>query len=117
MRAIALAMLVLITPRAGAAQTQGIALPPLKRFTSNFSHLRAYCGDAEVTPIHRFTIEHGLSEKDAIQEGLYVFDPRAFGTQCAIVRFVLYSEKEPEKGDTRTVDPKLLQQLADDFSP
>ena len=34
----------------GAAQTQGMALPPLKHFKSGFSRMRAFCGDAEVTP-------------------------------------------------------------------
>jgi len=29
---------------------------------------------------------------------------------------VLYAEKEPEKADTRVVDPRLLQQVADDFA-
>jgi hypothetical protein len=29
---------------------------------------------------------------------------------------VLYAEKEPEKADTRVVDPRLLQQITDDFA-
>ncbi len=85
----------------GAAQTQGVALPPIKHFKSSFSRMRAFCGDAEITPIHPFTIEQRLSETDAINEGLYAFDPGALGPQCATVKLVLYSEKEPEKGDTR----------------
>ena len=36
----------------GAAQTQGVSLPPFKRIRSGFSRMRAYCGDTEVTPIH-----------------------------------------------------------------
>jgi hypothetical protein len=27
----------------------------------------------------------------------------------------LYSEKEPEKADTRTIDPKILEQVRNDF--
>jgi S1-C subfamily serine protease len=101
----------------GAAQTQGVALPPIKHFKSSFSRMRAFCGDAEITPIHPFTIEQRLSETDAIIEGLYAFDPGALGPQCAAVKLVLYSEKEPEKGDTRPVDPKVLQQIWQDFAP
>src|SRR6185436_5749762 len=41
----------------GAASTQGMNLPPLKSFTSNFLKMRVFCGDAEVTPIHPFIIE------------------------------------------------------------
>jgi S1-C subfamily serine protease len=101
----------------GAAQTQGVALPAVKHFKGSFSRMRAYCGDAEVTPIHPLMIEQRLSETDAINEGLYVFDPGALGPECATVKVVLYSEKEPEKGDTRPVDPKVLQQIWQDFAP
>jgi S1-C subfamily serine protease len=101
----------------GAARTQGMALPPIKHVKSAFSRLRAFCGDAEVTPIHPFKLEQRVSESDAIREGLYVFDPGALGPQCGSVKLVLYSEKEPEKGETREVDPKLLQQIWRDFAP
>ena len=96
----------------GAASTQGVALPPLKSFTSNFLRLRAYCGDAEVTPIHPFIIEHEIQGRAKIREGLYVFEPGAFGSHCQTVRFSMFSEREPEKADTKTIDPKLFDSLA-----
>lgn len=97
----------------GAASTQGMALPPLKSFTSNFLRLQAYCGDKEVVPIHPFVIEHQVPEKStAIREGLYVFDPAALNAQCGAVRLAMYSEKDPQKADVRTVDAKLFQQVA-----
>lgn len=95
----------------GAAATQGMALPPLKSFTSNFSKLRAFCGDTEVTPIHPFIIERQLPEKGSLREGLYVYDINALGPQCASVRLAMYSAKEPNKPDTKTIDPKLFEQL------
>jgi S1-C subfamily serine protease len=101
----------------GAARTQGISIPPIKRFKSGFSRLRAFCGDAEVTPIHPFKLEQRISESDAIYEGLYVFDPGALGPHCGTVKLVLYSEKEPEKGDTRVVDSGVIQQIWEDFAP
>jgi hypothetical protein len=101
----------------GAARTQGVDLPPIKHFKSGFSRMRVFCGDAEVTPIHPFKLEQRVSESDAIYEGLYVFDPGALGPQCGAVKLVLYSEKEPAKGDTRLVDPKVLQQIWQDFAP
>lgn len=101
----------------GAAYTQGIGLPPIKRFKPGFSRLRAFCGDLEITPIHPFILEQRLSETDAIREGLYVFDPRALGPHCQSVRLVLYSEKEPEKPDSRAVDPRVLERLWQDFAP
>jgi hypothetical protein len=101
----------------GAARTQGVALPPIKHVKSGFSRMRVFCGDAEVTPIHPFKLEQRVSESDAIDEGLYVFDPRALGPHCGPVELVLYSEKEPAKGDTTLVDSRVLQQIWQDFAP
>ena len=101
----------------GAASTQGMAIPPIKRFSGAFSRMRAYCGDNEVTPIHRFKIERRVSETDTIEEGLYVFAPFALNPECASVKLVMYSEKEPGKGDTRIVDPNVVQQIKQDFAP
>ena len=99
----------------GAAYTQGMALPALKRLKSGFLRLQAYCGRAEVTPIHPFKLELRVSETDAVHEGLYVFDPAALGPGCSTVTLVLYSEKEPAKADTRVIDPEILQQIWRDF--
>lgn len=95
----------------GAAATQGMALPPLKSFTSNFLQMRAYCGNTEVTPIHPFIIEHQAPERPPVREGLYVFAIDAFGPQCSGVRFSMFSEKDPKNADTKTIDPKLFEQL------
>jgi hypothetical protein len=101
----------------GAAQTQGVSIPPIMRYKSGFSRLRVFCGDAEVTPIHPFTLDLRVSDTDTIDEGLYVFGPDALGPHCGTVKLVLYSEKEPEKGDTRVVDPKIVEQIWQDFAP
>jgi len=101
----------------GAAQTQGMAIPAIKRFKSGFSRLKAFCGDSEVTPIHPFKLEQNVSDTNTVVEGLYIFDPAALGPECASVKLMLYSEKEPDKADTRVVDPKLIQQIWSDFAP
>jgi S1-C subfamily serine protease len=100
-----------------AARTQGVSVPAIKHFASGLARLRAFCGDVEVTPIHPFRLEQRLSESDTIYEGLYVFDPGALGPHCATVKLVLYSEKEPDKAETRVVDPGVVQQIWDDFAP
>ncbi|MEO7273479.1 MAG: serine protease [Vicinamibacterales bacterium] len=100
----------------GAARTQGMAIPPIKHFKSGFARLRAYCGDAEVLPIHPFKLEQRVSDSEGINEGLYVFDPGAFGPSCGTVKLVLFSEKEPDKADSRVVDPTIVQQIWDDFA-
>ena len=101
----------------GAAYTQGVALPPIKRFKPGFSRLQAFCGDVEVTPIHPFTLSLRVSDTDAIREGLYVFDPQAFGPHCRSVRLVTYSEKDPKKADSRAVDPQVVELVWQDFAP
>jgi hypothetical protein len=100
-----------------AARTQGAELPPFKDFKTDFLRLRASCGGAEVTPIHPFVLEHPVSEKDVIREGLYVFGPDALGPHCGGVTLSLYSEKAPEKADTIAVDPKVIDQIWQDFAP
>jgi hypothetical protein len=120
-------LLIRVTPRQvegfwttvarGAAMTQGLSLPPIKRFKSGFSRLRAFCGDTEVTPIHPFKLERRVSETDAIYEGLYVYDPETLGPQCGSVKLLMYSEKEPDKADTRVVEPAIVQQVWKDFAP
>ena len=95
--------------------TQGVALPPMKHVKVGFSRMRALCGTSEVTPIHPFTLEQRVSESATIDEGLYVFDPGALGPQCGTVSLVLYSEKAPDKGDTRVIDAKVIQQIWQDF--
>lgn len=120
-------VLVRVTPRLvegfwtmvarGAAQTQGVSLPPIKNFKPAFSRMRAFCGDAEVMPIHAFTLQRRISDRDAIREGVYAFAPGALGPPCGTVKLVLFSEKEPKKGDTQVVDPGVLQQVWQDFAP
>ena len=120
-------LLIRVTPRLvegfwtkvarGAASTQGMSLPPIKRFKSGFARLRAFCGDAEVLPVHPFRLAQRVSETDAIYEGLYAFDPGALAPSCGSVKLTFYSEKAPEAGDSKVVDPKVVQQIWDDFEP
>ena len=82
-------LVVRVTPRVkegfwtmiarGAAQTQGVSLPPMKHLTSGFSRLQAFCGQTEVLPIHPFVLERQVSSATTTTEGLYVFDPNALG--------------------------------------
>jgi S1-C subfamily serine protease len=100
----------------GAASTQGMSIPPIKRIRSGFGRLRAFCGDAEVTPVHPFKIEQLFpGQDDVVYEGLYAFAPDALTPQCGTVKLMIYSEKEPEKADTRIVPVELLQRVWQDF--
>lgn len=99
----------------GAASTQGVSLPPLKRFKSGFARLRAFCGDTELTPIHPLKLEYRVSKNESIYEGLYVFDPGAVTPECSSVKLMVYSEKEPEKPITQMVEARVITQIWQDF--
>jgi hypothetical protein len=101
----------------GAAQTQGISLPPIKRIKAGFARMRLTCGEAEVLPIHPFKIEHRISEHEALYEGFYIYDPAAIGPHCGRVTLTLFSDKAPDKGDPRVIDAKILEQIRQDFEP
>jgi S1-C subfamily serine protease len=120
-------LLVRVTPRMvegfwakvarGAARTQGMKIPPLKQFTSGFDRMRAFCGDVEVTPIHAFKLEQRIGGGEPLYEGLYAYDPGALAPSCSSVKLLLYTEKDPQKGDTRIVNPAIIQQVWEDFAP
>lgn len=95
----------------GAASTQGMNLPPLKSFTSSFSKMRVHCGDKEITPIHPFIVERPVAEKASIREGLYAFDMSVLGSHCGSVKLSMFSEKDPNKADVKTLEGKLFDQL------
>jgi hypothetical protein len=100
----------------GAAVTQGVALPPIKRMRPGFSNMRLMCGDTAVTPIHPLKIEQRLSDNEGIIEGFYAFDPASIGTQCGTVSLVLSSVKEPDKTATTVVPPSVIAKVAQDFA-
>lgn len=100
----------------GAAMTQGIQLPPMKSAKAEFSRMQAYCGPDEVTPIHALVIDTPVSDTQTFREGLYVFAPGALRAGCGSVKLVLYSAKEPDKGDPRTVDAAIVTRIDKDFA-
>ena len=100
----------------GAAQAQGVPLPPMKKAKAGFGRMRLSCGNVEVTPIHPFKLEQRISESDVVYEGLYVFDPAALGPQCGSVTLTVYSDRADDKGDRRQVDPAIIQRVSRDFA-
>jgi hypothetical protein len=100
-----------------AARTQGADLPPFKDFKTSFGRMRATCGGVDVTPIHPFVLEHQVADKKIVREGLYVFEPDAFGPQCATVTFSFFSEAQPERADPLMLTRPVLDQIWNDFAP
>jgi S1-C subfamily serine protease len=100
----------------GAAQTQGVAIPAIKRPKAAFGSLRLACGDQAIAPIHPFRIAHRIDDTTSLDEGLYVFDASAISPQCGTVTVTVFSDKANDKGDVRTIDARIVQQVWDDFA-
>ena len=80
--------------------------------------MQAFCGDAEVTPIHPFKLERRISESETIYEGLYAFAGRRARTGSAGASSSCCTRRRSSaKGDTRVVDLKVLEQVWQDFAP
>ena len=94
-----------------AARTQGAELPPFRDFSASFLRLEAACRTEFVAPIHPFVLEHRLPDKRVIREGLYVFDPGAFSSQCGTVTLSLYAEKTPQRAQTVSISAATLALL------
>src|SRR5262249_30139885 len=101
----------------GAAQAQGVMIPAIKKPKAAFGALRLTCGDSDVAPIHPFRIEHRVDDGTSVDEGLYVFAPSAISPQCGVVQMTVFSDKPSDKGDSRTIDAKIVQHVWDDFAP
>lgn len=108
----------------GMAASYGVVTPARLRFKADFYRMRLLCGTKEVEPIHPGKIAHLLSESnafvsihDATFEGLYVYPADAITTACGPVHLQVYSEKEPHKAHTKTLDPKTVLRVAEDFQP
>ena len=73
--------------------------------------MRAFCGVAEVAPIHPFILEYEVSGRSPVREGLYIFERSAFGSHCPTVRFDMFSEKDPKDADSKLIDPGVFETL------
>jgi S1-C subfamily serine protease len=109
----------------GMAASQGVYAGPANlHFKSDFYRMTLTCGEREVTPIHPGKVEHRVAASNAAVnvndvsfEGFYSFSPDAIRPDCGTVKLTFYTEKEPEKGDTKVLPPKLVQRIFDDFAP
>ena len=97
-----------------AAETQGVVSPA----ETIQARLRscAFCGAAEVTPIHPFELETSHSETATIDEGLYVFEPGALGPHCGTVTSAALGDRPGEARHARRRS-KVLEQIWQDFAP
>jgi len=85
-------------------------------FKSDFYRMRLLGGGKEVEPIHPAKVEHRVAVRnsavnvnDATYEGFYTFSPLRDRAHCGTVALQLFTEKEPEKGETKTPSPRSFK--------
>ena len=101
----------------GAAMTQGMMLPPIKRFKPGVARARVLCGTREVRPVLPLVVERRTSPTDSVREGLLVLTPDAIGPHCGRVAIEVSSEKSPDTWETAVVDPRTVEQVWRELAP
>jgi len=108
----------------GVAANYGIRAQANLRFKTDFYKMKLFCGDKEVEPIHPGKIffltnesNYFVRSHDATYAGFYSYPADAVNETCGTVRVELFSEKHPDKAETKTLDKKTVARLVADFQP
>jgi len=108
----------------GFAAYYGIHTQANYRFKTDFYRMKLFCGEREVMPIQPGKVAHVISEsnyfiraQDATYEGLYTYPADAISNSCGKVRLEIYSERNPEKANTKTLSEKTVVRIENDFAP
>lgn len=108
----------------GVAANYGIRSQANLRFKTDFYKMKLFCGDKEVEPIHPAKIffltnesNYFVKSKDATYAGFYSYPADAITEGCGTVRLELYSEKHPDKAETKTLGKKTVARIVSDFQP
>jgi S1-C subfamily serine protease len=94
------------------------------RFRADFYRMKLLCGAKEVEPIQpgkAATVVNAhnafLNVTDATYVGIYSYPPDAITPSCGKVTLQIYSEKEPDKSESRDLDQKSIDRVWNDFRP
>lgn len=108
----------------GVAANYGIRSQANLRFKTDFYKMKLFCGDKEVEPIHPAKIffltnesNYFVKSKDVTYAGFYSYPADAINESCGTVRVELFSEKHPDKAETKTLGKKTVSKIVADFEP
>jgi S1-C subfamily serine protease len=108
----------------GVAANYGIRTQANLRFKTDFYKMKLFCGDKMVEPIHPAKIFFLTNEsnffvksKDATYAGFYSYPADAITEACGTVRIELFSEKHPDKAESKTLGKKTVAKIVSDFQP
>jgi S1-C subfamily serine protease len=107
-----------------APSIESIGGPPRLRFRTDFYRMKLLCGAKEVEPIQpgkAATVVNAhnsfVNVTDATYVGIYSYPPDAISPACGKVTLQLYSEKEPDKSESKDLDQKSIDRVWNDFRP
>ena len=97
---------------------------PRLKFRTDFCRMKLLCGAKEVEPIQpgkAATVVNAHDEfvnvADATYVGIYSYPPDAISPSCGKVTLQIYSEKEPDKSESKDLDQKSIDRVWNDFRP
>jgi len=98
--------------------------PAHLRFKTDFYRMKLFCGDREVEPIQPgkdATVVNAhnafVNITDATYVGFYSYPPDAITPSCGKVTLQIYSEKQPDKYESKDLDQKTINRVWNDFRP
>jgi S1-C subfamily serine protease len=95
-----------------------------KKFRTDFYRMKLLCGTKEVEPIQpgkaaRVENDHSsfVNVDDATYVGIYSYPADAISPACGKVTLQIFSEKDPDKPESKELDPKSINRVWGDFKP
>jgi S1-C subfamily serine protease len=97
---------------------------PRLKFRTDFYRMKLLCGAKEIEPIQpgkaaAVVNAHNsfVNVTDATYVGIYSYPPDAITPSCGKVTLQLYSEKQPDKSESKDLDQKSIDRIWNDFRP
>jgi len=94
------------------------------KFRTDFYRMKLLCGAKEVEPIQpgkAATVINAhdsfVNVTDATYVGIYTYPAEAISPACGKVTLQIFSEKDPEKAESKELDPKSVNRVWNDFKP
>lgn len=103
----------------------GVSLPPRYKFKAEFYEMALLCDGTKLVPLKRGKVEH-VGQLPAYLgtqahytfSGLYTYPYEVFNPdRCSELELQIFSEKDPTKPSTKTIDSKYIRTVWDDFHP
>ena len=98
--------------------------PARFKFRTDFHSMKLLCGADAIEPIQSVRILDLVSDddssvkfKDATYQGAYFYPPDAISPSCGKVTLQIFSEKDPNRAESKELDSKSVDRVWNDFRP